>query len=161
MPRGSEGWIYCGIVLRSTTAPPLAQPLGQDTSSMAPGNRYFRRAGCFEIEMNISEGLDVLRTNNTSFGLMLWEILMNTSVGLNVVRSILKRFRIQEALNLSMCADSSSDTIKIMTDVSCMTCHMSHVMCRVSCVTCPMSLTATATPMDPPPTNSPTVHSKD
>ena len=51
--------------------------------------------------------------------------------------------------------------------LSCVTCHVSHVMCHMSCVTyhvshvmCNMSLTPTATAMDPPHGNSPTVQSR-
>ena len=39
-------------------------------------------------------------------------------------------------------------------------CHVSCVMCCMSCVTCQLSPTPTATATDPPPSNSPTMHSR-
>ena len=43
-------------------------------------------------------------------------------------------------------------------DISCVKCHMSPVMCHLPCVPCRLSLTTTATATDPPPGNSPTMH---
>ena len=78
---------------------------------------------------------------------------------------------IQKKLNLSTCADSSTDTkadrkrlkgkkkktlMKIMCHASCFICHMSHVTCCVSGVTCHLSsvscqLSLTPTAKDLPP----------
>ena len=44
--------------------------------------------------------------------------------------------------------------------VSHVTCQMSHVKCCMPHVTCHMSLTPTAIATDPPPANSPTLHSR-
>ena len=46
----------------------------------------------------------------------------------------------------------------LMCHVSSVTCHMSYVICQMSHFTCHMSLTPTATAMDPPLANSPTMH---
>ena len=50
--------------------------------------------------------------------------------------------------------------IKIKCHVSRITCHVSCVMLLVSHVTCHLSLTPTATATDPPPANSPIMHSR-
>ena len=51
-----------------------------------------------------------------------------------------------------------------ISDVTCQAsgvrCHVSGIRCHVSGVTCNMSLTPTAIAADPPPTNSPTMHSR-
>ena len=44
--------------------------------------------------------------------------------------------------------------------MSCVTRCVSHVACHASHVTCNISLTLTATDMDSPPANSPTMHSR-
>ena len=51
---------------------------------------------------------------------------------------------VRQTLNLSMCADSSTDTkilkvSHVTCHMSCVTCHMSHVTCLVSRVTCHLS----------------------
>ena len=64
-----------------------------------------------------------------------------------------------------MCAGSSTDfpppclVTCIRCHVSYVTCHISHFTICVSRVTCHMSQTPTATAMDHPPANSPTIHS--
>ena len=62
--------------------------------------------------------------------------------------------RIQESLNLSMCADSSNDKI------SGVRCQVSRIRCHVSHVTCHMLITPTATATDPPPANFSTMQSR-
>ena len=56
---------------------------------------------------------------------------------------LILKSRIQETLNLSMCADSSTDTQtkrnrtdKIKCHISRVTCHVSHVTCHMSRVAC-------------------------
>ena len=44
--------------------------------------------------------------------------------------------------------------------MSIVTCHLSRVICHQSPVTCHLSLTPTAAATDPPPANSPTMHSR-
>ena len=44
--------------------------------------------------------------------------------------------------------------------MSCVKCHVSGVKCHVSTVTCHLSPTPTATSTDPPPANSPIMHSR-
>ena len=39
-------------------------------------------------------------------------------------------------------------------------CYVSHVGCHLSPINCHLSLTPSATVTDPPPTNSPTMHSR-
>ena len=61
------------------------------------------------------------------------------------------------ALNLSMCADSSTNTKRERFLMACVTCPVSHVMCQVlgvKCrqlrITCHLSLTTTATATEHP-----------
>ena len=77
-----------------------------------------------------------------------------------------------QILNLSVCVDSSSNTIKspqpknlfhvsgVMCQVSGVPCYVSHVMSCVSRVAYHISLMPTTTTMDPPPAYSPTMHSR-
>ena len=48
----------------------------------------------------------------------------------------------------------------VMCRVSRAMCHVSRVVCHLSPVTCHLSLTPTATDTDPPPANSPIMHSR-
>ena len=62
-------------------------------------------------------------------------------------------------LNLSRYADSISDKKKYILIIFKKKNYMSHVTCQLSPATGHMSLTPTATATDPPPANSPTMHS--
>ena len=79
----------------------------------------------------------------------------------------------RKTLYLLMCADCRANTEtnrnwqtnkEEKCHVSCLGCNISHVMCQMSClvchlshVTCHLSLTSTATAIDLPPDNSPTM----
>ena len=67
----------------------------------------------------------------------------------------------RETLNLSTCPDSSKQ-ICVTSHISCVMCmcHPSRVTFHISPVTCYLSPTPTATITDPPPANSPTMHSR-
>ena len=81
-----------------------------------------------------------------------------------------------ETLNLSTCADRSTNTkmdrkvyiffslffflLYVMCHVSLVICHESFVTCHVSHVTCQLSLTPTTTASNNPPAKSPTMHSR-
>ena len=69
----------------------------------------------------------------------------------------LEKSCIRETLNLLMCADTSTDTIFCIYFCRC---QVSGVTCCMSPVTCHMSLTPTSTARDPPPANSPSMHSR-
>ena len=85
---------------------------------------------------------------------------------------VFEKIPIYETLNLSTCADSSTNTksqknikkknlclfFSIRCQVSDVRCHVSCVTCHLSYVTCHISITPTVTAMDPPPANSPTMH---
>ena len=48
----------------------------------------------------------------------------------------------------------------VMCHLSFVICHVSHVTCHMIHVACHLSLTPTTTATDPPPANSPTIHSR-
>ena len=60
--------------------------------------------------------------------------LTNQNTFLHMERSLLEKSRKWEKLNLSACAVSSTDTIKIQNN--CVKCHLSPVTYTLSCVTC-------------------------
>ena len=66
---------------------------------------------------------------------------------------------IQDTLNLSTSADSSTNT-KTDRNRQKVMFHISHVMCHVSPVTCCLSLTPIARATHPPPTSSPAMQSR-
>ena len=69
---------------------------------------------------------------------------------------LLKKNLNREKLNITTCADSSTNTKRTETDNKgnqiyiCVMCPMSHVMSHLSRVTCHLSLMPTATVTDPP-----------
>ena len=76
--------------------------------------------------------------------------------------SVKKKSCIRETLNLSTCADSSTiNFFKTKYIKYKVRGQVSGVRCQVSRVTCHMSLTPTDRATDPPPANSPTMHSRE
>ena len=66
------------------------------------------------------------------------------------LKALRKKLCMREALNLSTCADGSTNSFFFL-----MRWQLSCVMCCVSPVTCHMAVTPTATAKDPPPANTP------